>query len=61
MSLPSLFLINSFSCFCLLLIKSSTTDLECFQPFNKQESLEVKLKSTTGVELNYSLLSFKIC
>ena len=49
MSVPSLFLINSFS---LLLIKSSATDLKCFWPFNckKLPSMKPKLDSALGVD-----------
>ena len=41
MSVPSPFLINSFSFFCLLLLKSSATDLKCFWPFNSKELVHV--------------------
>ena len=52
MSVPSPFLINSFSSFCLLLIKSSAADLKCFWPFNSKKlpSVKPKLKSTIGVD-----------
>ena len=62
MSMPSPFLINSFSFFFLLLTKSSGTDLKCFWVFNckKLPSVEPKLKSKLKCGLNYSLLSFKI-
>ena len=52
MSMPSPFLINSFSFFCLLLIKSSGTDLKCFWPFNSKKlpSVKPKLKSAVGVD-----------
>ena len=52
MSVPSLFLINSFIYFCLLLIKSSATDLKCFWPFNSKKlpSVMPKLKSAIGVD-----------
>ena len=52
MSVPSPFLINLFSSFCLSLIKSSDTDLKCFWPFNckKLPSVEPKLKSAIGVD-----------
>ena len=42
MSVPSPFLINSFSSF--LLIKSSATDLKCFCPFNSKKLPPVKPK-----------------
>ena len=50
MSVPSPFLINSFLVlFCLLLIKSSATDLKCFWPFNSKRlpSGKQKLNSAT--------------
>ena len=52
MSVPSPFLINSFSSFCLLLTKSSGTDLKCFWPSNsdKLPSAKPKLKSAIGVD-----------
>ena len=52
MSVPSLFLINSFNYSCLLLIKSSATDLKCFWPFNckKLPSVKPKLNSAIGVD-----------
>ena len=63
MSVPSRFLINSFSSFCLLFIKSiylfssflliiSGTDLKCFWPFysKKLPSAKPKLKSAFGVD-----------
>ena len=51
MSVPSPFLINSLL-FCLLLIKSSGTDLKCFWPFNSKKlpSVKPKLKSAIGVD-----------
>ena len=51
MSVPSPFLINSFSSFCLLLVKSSVTDSKCFWPFNckKLPSVKPKLNSAIGV------------
>ena len=53
MPVPSPFLINSFSSFfCLLLIKSSGTDLKCFWPFSSKKfpSAKPKLKSAIGVD-----------
>ena len=52
MSVPSPFLINSFSSFCLLLVKSSATVLKCFWPFNSKKlpSVKPKLKSAIGVD-----------
>ena len=52
MFVPSPFLINSFSSFCLLLVKSSGTDLKCFWPFNSKKlpSVKPKLKSAIGVD-----------
>ena len=52
MPVPWLFLINSFSSFCLLLIKSSGTDLKCVWPFNSKKlpSAKPKLKSAIGVD-----------
>ena len=51
MSVPSPFLINSLVLFCLLLIKSSATDLKCFWPFNSKKLplVKPKLKSAIGV------------
>ena len=46
MSVPSPFLINSFSSFCLLLVKSSATDLNCFGPFNSKKLPSVKSNSS---------------
>ena len=62
MSVPLPCLINSFSSFCLLLAKSSATDLKCFWLFNSKKlpSVKPKLKSAIGCGLNYSLLCFKI-
>ena len=53
MSVPSPFLLNSFSYFCLLLIKSAATDLKRFWPFNckKLSSVKPKLNSAIGVDL----------
>ena len=52
MSVPLPFLIHSFSSFCLLLVKSSATDLKCFWPFNSKKlpSVKPKLKSAIGVD-----------
>ena len=52
MSVPSPFLINSFGFFCLLLIRSSATDLKRFGPFNykKLPSVRPKLNSAIGVD-----------
>ena len=52
MSVPSPFLINSFSSFCLLLIKSYGTDLKCFWQFKSKKlpSAKPKLKSAIGVD-----------
>ena len=52
MFVPSPFLINSLSSSCLLLIKSSATDLKCFWPFNSKKlpSAKPKLKSAIGVD-----------
>ena len=52
MSVPWPFLINSFSFYCILLTKSSTTDLKCFWPFNSKKlpSVKPKLKSAIGVD-----------
>ena len=52
MSVPSPFLINSFSSFSLLLIKSSGTEFKCFWPFNSKKlpSTKPKLKSAIGVD-----------
>ena len=52
MSVLSPFLINSFSSFCLLLIKSSGTDLKCFWPLNSKKlpSAKPKLKSSIGLD-----------
>ena len=53
MSVSSPFLINSFSSFfCLLLIKSSATDLKYFWPFSSKKlpSVKPKLKSAIGVD-----------
>ena len=52
MLVPSPFLINLFSFFCLLLIRSFATDLKCFWSFNstKFSSVKPKLKSAIGVD-----------
>ena len=52
MSVPSPFFINCLFVFCLLLIKSSATDLKYFWPFNSKKlpSVKPKLKSATGVD-----------
>ena len=52
MSVPSPFLINSFGSFCLLLIKSSATDLKCCCHFNskKLDSVKPKLKSSIAAD-----------
>ena len=52
MSVPLPFLINSFSSFILLLIKSSATDLMCVCAFNSKKLplLKPKLKSAIGAE-----------
>ena len=52
MSVLSTFFINLFSSFCLLLIKSSGTDLKCFWTFNSKKlpSAQPKLKSAIGVD-----------
>ena len=54
MSVPSQFLINSlvWFFFCLLLIKSSATDLKCFWPFDcrKLPSVKPKLNSAIGMD-----------
>ena len=52
MSVPSPFLTNSLVLYCLLLIKSSTTDLKCFWPFNSKKlpSVKAKIKSVIGVD-----------
>ena len=54
MSVPSPFLINSFSS--LVLIKSSATELKCFWQFNckKLPSVKPKLNSAIGVELQFA-------
>ena len=60
--LPLPFLLNSFSSFCLLLMKSAATDLKCFWPFDckKLPSVKPKLNSANRCGLNHSLLSLKI-
>ena len=52
MSVSSPFLINSFSSFCLSLVKSSAADLKSFWPFNSKRlpSVKPKLKSAIGVD-----------
>ena len=52
MSVHSPFWINSSGSFCLLLIKSSATDLKCFWPFNckKLPSVKPKLNVAVGVD-----------
>ena len=52
MSVPLSFLINSFSSFCLLLIKSSAADLKYFWPFNSKKlaSVKPKLNLAMGVD-----------
>ena len=52
MSVLLLFLVNSFSSFCLLLIEPSGTDLKCFWPFNSKKlpSAKQKLKSAIGAD-----------
>ena len=53
MSMPSPFLLNSFSYFRLLLIESAAADLKCFWPFNckKLSLVKTKLNSAIGVDL----------
>ena len=62
MFVPSPFLINSFSSFCLLLLKSSATDLQVFLAVQQEEPAfsEAKTKFSHSCGLNYSLLSFEI-
>ena len=52
MSVPAPLLINSFSSFRLLLVKSFATGLKCFWPFNSKKlpSVKSELKSTIGVD-----------
>ena len=52
MTVPSSFLINSFSSFLLIIVKSSATDLKCFWPFDSKKltSVKPKLKSANGVD-----------
>ena len=58
MSVPSPFLIVRLVLFCLLLVKSSATDLKCFWPFNSNKLPSVKLNLKSAIGLNYNLLSF---
>ena len=52
MSVHSPCLIIRLALFCLLLIKSSGTDLKCFWPFDSKKlpSAKPKLKSAIGVD-----------
>ena len=52
MSVPSSFLINSFSSFCLLLVKASAADLQCFWQFysKKMPSVKPKLKGAMSLK-----------
>ena len=51
MSMPLSFLINSFSSFCLLLIKPSATDLKCSGPFNCKKLPSMKPNLNLAIEL----------
>ena len=53
MFVPSLFLINSSSSFCLLLLRSSATDIKCFWPFNSKKLLSVKSKLKSAIDVDW--------
>ena len=59
MSVPSPFLTNSFSS--LLLIKSSTTDLKCFWPFNSKKLPSVKAKNKMPEHRLRQRMPWKLC